>query len=71
MEQTQHRKKLIKELSEKGFAKQQLQDFQRILNAEKSDLYDILAYIAFNADIIEKAIRADKANTQLGNYEQK
>lgn len=65
------RKKLLEELSEKGFAKQQLQEFQRILNAENSDLYDVLAYIAFHADIIERAMRADKAKIHLDNYDPK
>jgi type I restriction enzyme, R subunit len=65
------RRKLLEELSEKGFAKQQLQEFQRILNAENSDLYDVLAYIAFHADIIERVIRADKAKLQLDHYDPK
>jgi len=65
------RRKLLEELSEKGFAKQQLQEFQKILNAENSDLYDVLAYIAFHADIIERAIRADKAKIHLDNYDPK
>jgi len=63
------RRKLLEELSEKGFAKQQLQEFQRILNAENSDLYDVLAYIAFHADIIERVKRADKAKLHLDNYD--
>ena len=65
------RKKLLDELSEKGFAKQQLQEFQRILNAENSDLYDVLAYIAFHSDIIERAERADKAKIHLIDYNPK
>ena len=48
------RKKLLEELTEKGFAKQQLTDFQKILNAENSDLYDVLAYIAFHSEILER-----------------
>jgi len=65
------RKKLLEELSEKGFAKQQLQEFQRILNAENSDLYDVLAYIAFHADIIERTTRADRAKIHLNDYDPK
>lgn len=63
------RKKLLEELSEKGFAKQQLQDFQKILHAESSDLYNVLAYVAFHSDIIERSARADKAKVHLGNYD--
>jgi len=65
------RKKLLEELTEKGFAKQQLQEFQRILNAENSDLYDVLAYIAFHSDIIERTERADKAKIHLIDYDPK
>jgi type I restriction enzyme R subunit len=65
------RKKLLEELSEKGFAKQQLTEFQKILNAENSDLYDVLAYIAFHSDILERTYRADKAKIQLANYDPK
>ena len=65
------RKKLLEELTEKGFAKQQLTEFQKILNAENSDLYDVLAYIAFHSDILERTDRADKAKIQLANYDPK
>jgi type I restriction enzyme R subunit len=65
------RKKLLEELTEKGFAKQQLTEFQKILNAENSDLYDVLAYIAFHSDIMERATRADKAKIHLDNYDPK
>lgn len=65
------RKKLLEELTEKGFAKQQLTEFQKILNAENSDMYDVLAYIAFHSDILERATRADKAKIHLDNYDPK
>jgi type I restriction enzyme R subunit len=65
------RKKLLQELSEKGFTKQQLQEFQKILNAENSDLYDVLAYIAFHSDMVARSARADKAKIQLSNYDPK
>lgn len=65
------RKKLLEELAEKGFAKQQLTEFQKILNAENSDLYDVLAYIAFHSDILERTDRADRAKIHLDNYDPK
>lgn len=65
------RKKLLEELTEKGFAKQQLTEFQKILNAENSDLYDVLAYIAFHSDILERTERAAKAKIHLDNYDPK
>uniref|UniRef100_Q3ASE9 DEAD/DEAH box helicase-like protein n=1 Tax=Chlorobium chlorochromatii (strain CaD3) TaxID=340177 RepID=Q3ASE9_CHLCH len=65
------RKKLLEELSEKGFAKQQMIELQKILCAENSDLYDVLAYIAFHSNIIERKERAYKAKIYLYNYDLK
>ncbi|HZH68986.1 MAG TPA: type I restriction-modification enzyme R subunit C-terminal domain-containing protein, partial [Flavobacteriaceae bacterium] len=65
------RKKLLEELSEKGFTKQQLTEFQKLLNAENSDLYDVLAYIAFNSNILERKDRAERAKIYLNNYDPK
>lgn len=62
------RKKLLNELKEKGFAKEQLQEFQRVLGAENSDIYDVLAYVAFHANIVERAERAKKATSYLTLY---
>lgn len=65
------RKKLLEELTEKGFAKQQLTEFQKILNAENSDLYDVLAYIAFHATIVGRQERATKAKIHFNDYDPK
>ena len=65
------RKKLLDELKEKGFAKEQLEEFQRVLNAQNSDLYDVLAYVAFHSTIIERTTRAERAKIYLHNYDAK
>ena len=65
------RKKLLEELKEKGFAKEQLEEFQKILHAENSDLYDVLAYVAFHSSIIERSARAENAKVHLHNYDAK
>jgi type I restriction enzyme R subunit len=65
------RRKLLEALSEKGFSKQQLTEFQKILNAENSDLYDVLAYIAFHSDILARTDRAERAKIHLNNYDPK
>jgi type I restriction enzyme R subunit len=41
------RKMLLDGLSEKGYGAEQLADVSRMIDAEKSDIYDVLAYIAF------------------------
>lgn len=45
--QPETRKALLAGLSEKGFGRQELDEIRRLINAEKSDLFDVLAYIAF------------------------
>ena len=65
------RKKLLQELQERGFAKQQLQEFQKVLNAENSDLYDVLAYVAFYSSILARTTRADNARIHFVNYDSK
>ena len=65
------RKKLLDELKEKGFAKSQLQEFQKVLNAENSDLFDVLAYVAFHATIVPRANRAENAKIHFNNYSPK
>jgi EcoEI R protein C-terminal len=41
------RKKLLQGLAEKGFGREQLSEMQRITDAEKSGLFDVLAYVAY------------------------
>ena len=42
-----------------------------MLHAEKSDLYDVLAYVAFHSSIIERSERADKAKIHFNSYDPK
>ncbi|WP_445083082.1 EcoAI/FtnUII family type I restriction enzme subunit R [Candidatus Nitrotoga sp. BS] len=41
------RRKLLEGLAEKGFGKDHLTEMQRIIDAEKSDLFDVLAHVAY------------------------
>ncbi len=41
------RKALLDGLAERGFGEEQLTEISQMINAEKSDLFDVLAYIAF------------------------
>lgn len=65
------RKKLLEELKEKGFAKDQLAEFQNVLHAQNSDLYDVLAYVAYNSKIVERSTRAENAKVYLKSYDSK
>ncbi len=59
------RKKLLEKLSEKGFTKDQLTEFQKILNAENSDIFDILSNLAYETEILERKQRAEKARVHF------
>jgi type I restriction enzyme, R subunit len=53
------RKKLIEGLEEKGFTRAQLREVATLINAQESDLYDILAYIAFALPTITRKERVE------------
>lgn len=65
------RKKLLEELSEKGFPQNQLVELQRLIDAERSDLFDVLAYIAYSTPTQERARRADQARAHFEQYDHK
>jgi len=51
------RRALLNKLSEKGYGIDQLNEIKSLINAEKSDLYDVLAYVAFASQPITRAER--------------
>lgn len=53
----QTRKTLLEKLGEMGYGKEQLESIQKIINAENSDLFDVLGYIAFALQPITRAER--------------
>ncbi|WP_019624497.1 EcoAI/FtnUII family type I restriction enzme subunit R [Thioalkalivibrio thiocyanoxidans] len=53
------RKSLLEGLEEKGYGTQQLAEVGKLIEAENSDLYDVLAYIAFNMAPVTRAERVD------------
>lgn len=52
------RKSLLIGLADKGFGREPLAEMQRIIEAENSDLYDVLAHVAFAAEPISREQRA-------------
>ncbi len=54
------RKKLMSGLKEKGYGTEQLAEVRRMIDAEKSDLFDVLAYIAFALPTITREERVEK-----------
>ena len=55
------RKKLLEGLAERGFGKDQLSEMQKIIDAEKSDLFDVLAHVAYALEPLTREERADRA----------
>ena len=59
------RKKLLQGLAEKGFGHDQLAEMQRIIDAEKSDLFDVLAHVAYALPPLTREDRAEKAKVAI------
>ena len=55
------RKALVDRLSEKGFGKGQLAEMQHIIDADNSDLFDVLGYVAFALPTQTRKTRAAQA----------
>lgn len=62
------RKRLLEELSEKGYSNEQLDDLRMIIHGEDSDLFDILSYVAYHRDIVPRLERAERAKIKLDSY---
>ena len=62
------RRKLLEGLAEKGFGKEPLAEMQKIIDAENSDLFDVLAYVAFAFAPETRAQRADKAKAETHQH---
>ena len=55
------RKTLLAGLADKGFSAEPLAEVQKLIEAENSDLFDVLAYVAFEAAPETRSERASKA----------
>ena len=63
------RKGLLDALAEKGFGREPLAEMQRVIDADKSDLFDVLAYVAFALPTHTRAERAANAKAKAaGTY---
>jgi type I restriction enzyme R subunit len=62
------RKKLLQGLAEKGFGGEQLAEMQKIIDAEKSDLFDVLAHVAYALPTVTREERAAKAKVIISTH---
>ena len=66
------RKKLLDGLADKGFGKDQLTEMQKIIEAEKSDLFDVLAHVAYAEVPLTREERVARAMAMISaNYNSK
>ncbi len=62
------RAKLLEGLAEKGFGNEQLTEMQRIIDAENSDLFDVLAHVAYALPPLTREERAAKAKVEISTH---
>jgi type I restriction enzyme R subunit len=59
------RRKLLEGLADKGFGREQLAEMQKVIEAQSSDLFDVLAYVAFALAPQTRAQRSEKAKVEI------
>jgi type I restriction enzyme, R subunit len=59
---------LLDGLAEKGFGRDQLAEMQRIIDAEDSDLFDVLAHVAYALPPLTREERAAKAKVEISTH---
>jgi type I restriction enzyme R subunit len=61
------RSKLLSGLAEHGFGLDELVAIQKIIDAEKSDLFDVLAYVAYAMPPLTREVRAANAKVYINS----
>jgi type I restriction enzyme R subunit len=59
------RRSLLDGLAEHGFGGEQLAEMQRAINAEKSDIFDVLSYVAYASPPVTREVRAGNAKASI------
>ncbi|CAK0769967.1 type I restriction enzyme, R subunit [Gammaproteobacteria bacterium] len=62
------RKSLLRELADKGFGNDQLVEMQKIIDAENSDLFDVLAHVAYALPPLAREERAARAKVIISTH---
>jgi len=62
------RTKLLAGLADQGFGPEQLAEMQRIINAEKCDLFDVLAYVSYALPTLSREERAGLARVEIPTH---
>jgi type I restriction enzyme R subunit len=59
------RRKLLDGLEEKGFGREQLAEMQKVIDADNSDIFDVLAYVAYAQEPLTREERATRAKAVI------
>ena len=59
------RKAFLNSIAEKGFGKDELETLQKMIDAEKSDLFDVLTYISFLTQPISRIQRVKQSKDKI------
>jgi type I restriction enzyme R subunit len=59
---------LLEGLAEKGFGREQMAEMQKIIDAENSDLFDVLGYVAYALPTLSREERAQKAKVEISTH---
>ena len=59
------RKKLLDDLADAGFGKDQLTEMQKVIDAENSDIFDVLEYVAYATAPITREARVAGAQSNI------
>jgi len=59
------RKTLLEKLADAGFGKDELATMQKLIDAEKSDLFDVLEYVSFAVNPITREARVAAAQSKI------
>ncbi|TSC91407.1 MAG: type I restriction enzyme, R subunit [Parcubacteria group bacterium Licking1014_17] len=59
------RKTFLEKISTLGYGKDELETLQKMINAEQSDLFDVLAYISFVTQPITRKQRVEQARAKI------
>ena len=62
------RARLLQGLAEKGFGAEQMAEMQRIIDAENSDLFDVLAHVAYAMAPLTREERAARAKLEISAH---
>lgn len=62
--QPETRKALLQGLADKGYGREQLAEIRRAINADRSDIFDVLAYVAFLSAPITREDRVESRRAQ-------